>query len=125
MKLDMNNKYHQLIVGACANLITEEGYTAREVLELLESAKSDLWSALKQIEIEIGGTNIEFRAWDKNKIFEKSVDTKSKKNNYVFYDGPATANGMPGIHHMMAKQFYFSYLFLHHPIEYTLYYIYL
>ena len=41
--------------------------------------------------------------WDKNKIFEKSVDTKSKKNNYVFYDGPATANGMPGIHHMMAK----------------------
>ena len=41
--------------------------------------------------------------WDKNKTFEKSVDSKSKKNNYVFYDGPATANGMPGIHHMMAK----------------------
>ena len=65
MKLDINNQYHQLIIGACSNLITEEGYTAREVLELLESAKSDLWSALKRIEIEIGGTNLEFRAWDK------------------------------------------------------------
>ena len=53
IKLDINNEYHQLIIGACANLITEEGYTAREVLELLESAKSDLWSALKQIEIEV------------------------------------------------------------------------
>lgn len=52
MKLDINNEYHQLIIGACANLVTEEGYTAREVMELLESAKSDLWGALKQIEIE-------------------------------------------------------------------------
>ena len=43
------------------------------------------------------------KQWDDNKIFEKSVDSKSKNNNYVFYDGPATANGMPGIHHMMAK----------------------
>ena len=39
--------------------------------------------------------------WDKNKIFEKSI--KQRKKNFVFYDGPATANGMPGIHHMMAK----------------------
>ena len=52
MKLDINNEYQQLIIGACANLVTKEGYTAREVMELLESAKSDLWGALKQIEIE-------------------------------------------------------------------------
>ena len=39
--------------------------------------------------------------WDKNKVFEKSINQREK--NYVFYDGPATANGMPGIHHMMAK----------------------
>ena len=52
MKLDINNEHHQLIISACAGLVMEEGYTAREVLELLESAKSDLWGALKQIEIE-------------------------------------------------------------------------
>ena len=39
--------------------------------------------------------------FDKEKIFEKSLENKDKK--YVFYDGPATANGMPGIHHMLAK----------------------
>ena len=39
--------------------------------------------------------------FEKEKIFEKSLENKKKK--YVFYDGPATANGMPGIHHMLAK----------------------
>lgn len=41
--------------------------------------------------------------WEKNEIFEKSISSKKNSENYVFYDGPATANGMPGIHHMMAK----------------------
>ena len=41
--------------------------------------------------------------WDKNKIFEKSIKNRKGNDNFVFYDGPATANGMPGIHHMMAK----------------------
>ena len=52
MKLNIKNENHQLIIGACANLVTDEGYTAREVMELLESAKSDLWGALKQLEKE-------------------------------------------------------------------------
>ena len=52
MRLDKNNEHHQLIIFACANLVMEEGYTAREVMELLESAKSDLWGGLKQIELE-------------------------------------------------------------------------
>ena len=39
--------------------------------------------------------------WENKDIFQKSID--NRKENFVFYDGPATANGMPGIHHMMAK----------------------
>ena len=42
-------------------------------------------------------------SWEKEKIFEKSIKNRKGHDNYVFYDGPATANGMPGIHHMMAK----------------------
>ncbi len=41
--------------------------------------------------------------WEKEKIFEKSIKNRSENKNYVFYDGPATANGMPGIHHLLAK----------------------
>jgi len=39
--------------------------------------------------------------WEENDILNKSI--QNRKEDFVFYDGPATANGMPGIHHMMAK----------------------
>ena len=38
-----------------------------------------------------------------NKITEKQTNVRSEDNNFVFYDGPATANGMPGVHHILAK----------------------
>lgn len=41
--------------------------------------------------------------WEKENIFQKSIDSKEKDKKYVFYDGPATANGHPGLHHMLAK----------------------
>lgn len=41
--------------------------------------------------------------WDENKIFEKSVEQKDPENSFVFYEGPPSANGRPGIHHVMAR----------------------
>ncbi len=41
--------------------------------------------------------------WKKDNILNKSIENRSKNSNYVFYDGPATANGNPGLHHMVAK----------------------
>ncbi len=41
--------------------------------------------------------------WDTNGIFEKSVDQRDPENSYVFFEGPPSANGMPGIHHVMAR----------------------
>ncbi len=41
--------------------------------------------------------------WKENNIFEKSVTTRERKDSYVFYEGPPSANGMPGIHHVMAR----------------------
>ena len=41
--------------------------------------------------------------WDEQDIFNKTIKNRENHDNFVFYDGPATANGMPGIHHMMAK----------------------
>ena len=41
--------------------------------------------------------------WEKMDILEKTIKNRKGHENFVFYDGPATANGMPGIHHMMAK----------------------
>lgn len=41
--------------------------------------------------------------WEKNKIFEKSIETRSSDKSFTFYEGPPTANGRPGIHHVMAR----------------------
>ncbi len=38
-----------------------------------------------------------------NEILNKTIDNRNGSSNYVFYDGPATANGHPGLHHMLAK----------------------
>ena len=41
--------------------------------------------------------------WDKHDIFKKSIDTRTGNPTFVFYEGPPSANGMPGIHHVMAR----------------------
>ncbi len=43
--------------------------------------------------------------WKENKIFEKSLEKESHNGEYVFYEGPPTANGRPGIHHLEARAF--------------------
>lgn len=41
--------------------------------------------------------------WKKQDILNKTIENRKGQDNWVFYDGPATANGMPGLHHMVAK----------------------
>ncbi|MBX2975396.1 MAG: isoleucine--tRNA ligase [Ignavibacteriaceae bacterium] len=41
--------------------------------------------------------------WEDHKIFEKSISSRSDEKTFTFYEGPPTANGKPGIHHVMAR----------------------
>ncbi|MCG9910901.1 MAG: isoleucine--tRNA ligase [Flavobacteriales bacterium] len=41
--------------------------------------------------------------WGRNRIFEKSVESRPASKPFVFYEGPPSANGLPGIHHVMAR----------------------
>ncbi|WP_167598520.1 isoleucine--tRNA ligase [Leeuwenhoekiella sp. ZYFB001] len=41
--------------------------------------------------------------WKENDIFEKSISTREGNEPYIFFEGPPSANGMPGIHHVMAR----------------------
>ena len=41
--------------------------------------------------------------WKENKIFEKSISSRPEDKTFVFYEGPPSANGMPGIHHVMGR----------------------
>lgn len=43
--------------------------------------------------------------WEKERIFEKTLEKPAPKGEYVFYEGPPTANGRPGVHHMESRSF--------------------
>ena len=62
-------------------------------MEFKELKKGDVHN----IELEIA------KEWENEDILKKCIDNRKDSENFVFYDGPATANGMPGLHHMMAK----------------------
>ena len=41
--------------------------------------------------------------WERENTFQASIDSRPTDNTYVFYEGPPSANGMPGIHHVMGR----------------------
>ncbi len=41
--------------------------------------------------------------WKKNKVFEKSVSEREGATPYIFFEGPPSANGLPGVHHVLAR----------------------
>ena len=43
--------------------------------------------------------------WENNKIFEKSIIERQFAPDFIFYEGPPTANGKPGLHHVLARVF--------------------
>lgn len=55
-------------------------------------------------QLDYAGLAEEVRAyWKQNRVFEKSVETREGNPTFVFYEGPPSANGAPGIHHVMAR----------------------
>jgi len=50
---------------------------------------------------EVGSDILSF--WKKRKIFEKSITLRNNGDVFSFYEGPPSANGMPGIHHVMSR----------------------
>ncbi len=60
----------------------------------------------KQFSDKVNYPEIEERIlefWEKNQIFEKSVTNRPEGKPFTFYEGPPTANGKPGLHHVMAR----------------------
>ena len=55
-------------------------------------------------ELDLSAINQEIlEKWDTLDVFQKSLATRKGKPEYVFYEGPPSANGMPGIHHVIAR----------------------
>ncbi len=63
---------------------------------------SKKYTEYKQLNLSQIGKDI-LKFWSENKTFEKSISEREGKTPFVFYEGPPSANGMPGIHHVMAR----------------------
>ena len=45
----------------------------------------------------------QLKKWEEEYLLKETIYNRNNFDHFVFYDGPATANGMPGVHHMLAK----------------------
>ena len=61
-----------------------------------------MYKEYKQLDLSKTGTEI-LEYWKQNQVFEKSISNRPASKPYIFYEGPPSANGMPGIHHVMAR----------------------
>lgn len=61
-----------------------------------------MYKEYKQLNLPEIGKEILTR-WEQEKIFEKSITNRPENKPYTFYEGPPSANGMPGIHHVMGR----------------------
>ena len=66
--------------------------------------KREINSLSAQIDLPVMETGI-LDFWSQNQIFEKSVTNRNGSPRWSFYEGPPTANGMPGTHHIEARVF--------------------
>jgi isoleucyl-tRNA synthetase len=64
--------------------------------------KALMYKEYKQLDLSKTGKEI-LEYWKKNQVFEKSISNRPASKPYIFYEGPPSANGMPGIHHVMAR----------------------
>lgn len=65
-----------------------------------------MYSKFKQYSKSYNFTEIEkeiLKFWQENNIFEKSIEERKNSKNFTFYEGPPTANGKPGLHHVIAR----------------------
>lgn len=61
-----------------------------------------MYKEYKQLNLPNIGASI-LANWQAKQIFEKSITNRPSAKPYTFYEGPPSANGMPGIHHVMAR----------------------
>ena len=61
-----------------------------------------MYKEYKQLNLSQTGTEV-LEFWEQNNIFQKSISSRPADKTFTFYEGPPSANGMPGIHHVMAR----------------------
>lgn len=81
-----------------------DGIFAACILRLISTRKEIVktYQEFKQVDYPHIGESI-LQYWKENQIFEKSIANRDGAETFTFFEGPPSANGTPGIHHVMAR----------------------
>jgi isoleucyl-tRNA synthetase len=75
------------------------GFKNKQIKSFLMSNK---FQEYKQLDLSQVNKEV-LKRWEEDDTFHKSISTREGQKTFVFYEGPPSANGMPGIHHVMAR----------------------
>jgi isoleucyl-tRNA synthetase len=64
--------------------------------------KGTTYPQYKQLDVPSTEKKV-LKYWKENNVFEQSIENRRDKDTFVFYEGPPSANGMPGIHHVISR----------------------
>ena len=91
----------RLCVGRCAKPNVERRYNQLKTNNIFHPIMKH-FNEYKQLNLaEVSKTILE--QWEKEDLFNKSIETREGNPSFLFFEGPPSANGMPGIHHVMAR----------------------
>ena len=63
---------------------------------------SAIYKEYQQLSLPVIGEEIQ-KKWQQEDTFEKSITSRDRQPAFVFYEGPPSANGLPGIHHVISR----------------------
>jgi isoleucyl-tRNA synthetase len=92
--------YNSITLTICP--IHKKNRYFRKLIFETDNIMSTKFTEYKGLDLpKVAGEVLDF--WKEENIFDKSVTTREGKPQYVFFEGPPSANGLPGIHHVMAR----------------------
>lgn len=72
------------------------------LFQVFTDTKMLKYKEYKKLDLSQTGQDIE-KYWEENQVFRKSLDLRRGHTPWVFYEGPPSANGLPGIHHVISR----------------------
>ena len=90
--------------SVCEHAIKMDVQRAKTIEHLQEQKTNMSKTFTEHSKLDLPAVNMEVLAkWDKMDLFHRSISERTNCPPYVFFEGPPSANGHPGIHHVMAR----------------------
>ena len=93
-----------MVACTVLGLYTSAVPVEQKICSMPNQSAKDVYKRQEHSQLNLSQVNKDvLKKWDENDVFAKSMTEREGCPSFVFYEGPPSANGMPGIHHVMAR----------------------